>query len=151
MTARMVAGRLWALAGFALVLAGGTLAGRVSHGALSVALSVVVVVLSLVVLVAFLLGYRPGRHDLEPFEECGWCAGPVEDGVDYCSDFCREAEAREYRVWERSEMVWEVDAPDGHVLYLGTDVELASELYHGEPAGAHLHLTARPAMSGGQS
>jgi hypothetical protein len=34
---------------------------------------------------------------------------------------------------------WEVDAPDGTVLYLGFDVTLADEIYNGLPRGAHLH------------
>jgi len=37
------------------------------------------------------------------------------------------------------ETVWEVDAPDGSVLYLGCDLTLADEIYNGLPDGAHLH------------
>ena len=106
---------------------------------------------ALIVLVTALLG-RPGRAvDLECGDDCGWCGGRVRVGVDYCSDYCREADARECRAWERRESFWEVDAPDGHVVYLGPDLVLASELHHSEPAGAQLHLTPRPAWAGGWS
>jgi hypothetical protein len=35
-------------------------------------------------------------------------------------------------------LAWEVDYPDGSVLYRGTDIELAEELYYAAPTGSHL-------------
>jgi hypothetical protein len=42
------------------------------------------------------------------------------------------------------ELGWEVDAPDGTVLYLGFDLTLADEIYNGLPGGAHLHRAGHP-------
>jgi hypothetical protein len=39
---------------------------------------------------------------------------------------------------------WEVDAADGSVVYLGTDITLADEIYRGLPPGAHLFRAPRP-------
>jgi hypothetical protein len=45
---------------------------------------------------------------------------------------------------ETREPGWEVDAPDGTVLYLGSDLTLADEIYNGLPGGAHLHRVSGP-------
>jgi hypothetical protein len=45
---------------------------------------------------------------------------------------------------EIRESGWEVDAPDGTVLYLGFDLTLADEIYNGLPGGAHLHRATWP-------
>ena len=51
---------------------------------------------------------------------------------------------------------WEVDYPDGSVLYRGRDIELAENLYYSAPAGSHLvpadpepPATVTPLLSGG--
>ncbi len=52
-------------------------------------------------------------------------------------------------------LAWEVDYPDGSVLYRGLDIELAEELYHSAPLGAHLipaapeNIAAAQTLSGG--
>lgn len=104
MSARTVAGRLCPPVGFAVILAIGTLAGRRSDGVLSVVLPVVVVTLALAALLAFVVGRAEPRGDLDYCDDCGWCGGPVEADEDYCTDYCREAEARDYQAWERTEM-----------------------------------------------
>jgi hypothetical protein len=35
-------------------------------------------------------------------------------------------------------LAWEVDYPDGSVVYRGRDIELAEELYYLAPPGSHL-------------
>ena len=40
---------------------------------------------------------------------------------------------------EIDEPGWEVDGPDGSVIYLGRDLTLADELYNCMPAGSRLH------------
>ena len=40
---------------------------------------------------------------------------------------------------EPTDRGWEVDAPDGTVVYLGRDLSLAEEIYYRMPLGAHLH------------
>jgi hypothetical protein len=40
---------------------------------------------------------------------------------------------------------WEVDGPDGAVIYLGRDLTLADELYNCLPPGSRLHPAAAPA------
>jgi hypothetical protein len=103
-SARAVAGRLCPLAGFAVVLAGGTLAGRLSDGALSVALPVLVVVLALAVLLVFLVGRADPQGDLDYSDDCGWCGGPIAADEDFCSEYCREAEDRDYQAQFRRAM-----------------------------------------------
>jgi hypothetical protein len=52
-------------------------------------------------------------------------------------------------------LAWEVDYPDGQVVYRGWDIELAEEIYHSAPPGSHLipAVSADPAsgllLSGG--
>lgn len=53
-------------------------------------------------------------------------------------------------------LAWEVDNPDGSVLYRGRDIELAEELYYAAPTGSHLvragaEISAipQPRLSGG--